>query len=54
MVINISTKEDIKMDNAFFNFVQTYYDDIVAFVKALIDFAKALAAKLGGDAEAAE
>ena len=51
MVINISTKEDIKMDNAFFDFVKLYKDDIVAFAKALVDFVKALAAKLGGDAE---
>lgn len=42
------------MNNAFFNFVETYYDDIVAFVRAMIDFVKAFAAKLGGDAEAAE
>lgn len=42
------------MDNAFFEFFQTYYDDIVAFVRAMIDFVKAFAAKLGGDAEAAE
>lgn len=42
------------MDNAFYNFFQTYYDDIVAFVRAMIDFVKSLSAKLGGDAEAAE
>ena len=39
------------MDNAFFDFVKTYYDDIVALAKALVDFVKALSAKLGGDAE---
>ena len=39
------------MDNAFFDFVKTYYDDIVAFVRAMIDFVKSLSAKLGGDAE---
>lgn len=42
------------MDNAFFDFFQTYYDDIVAFVRSFIDFVKAISAKLGGDAEAAE
>ena len=39
------------MDNAFFDFVKTYYDDIVAFARAFIDFVKSLSAKLGGDAE---
>ena len=39
------------MDNKFFVFVETYKDDIVAFIRAFIDFVKSLAAKLGGDAE---
>lgn len=43
------------MENAFFEFLETYYDDIVAFVRAMVDFVKALADKIGGgDAEAAE
>lgn len=42
------------MENVFFEFLETYYEDIVAFVRAMIDFVKAFAAKLGGDAEAAE
>ena len=43
------------MENAFFEFVETYYEDIVAFVRAMVDFVKALAAKIGGgEEEAAE
>ena len=37
--------------NKFFDFVETYKDDIAAFVKALIDFIKTI---FGSDEEAAE
>lgn len=37
--------------NKFFDFVETYKDDITAFVKALIDFIKTI---FGSDEEAAE
>lgn len=41
------------MDNKFFQFVETYKDDIKAFVEALIDAIKALMGKLNAeDAEA--
>lgn len=32
------------MDNAFFDFVEKYRDDIVAFFKALVDFFKTILA----------
>lgn len=41
------------MDNKFFQFVETYKDDIKAFVEALIEAIKALMGKLNAeDAEA--
>lgn len=41
------------MDNKFFQFVETYKDDIKAFIEALIDAIKALMGKLNAeDAEA--
>ncbi len=39
------------MDNKFFQFVETYKDDITAFFKALVDFIKTI---FGSDEEAAE
>ncbi len=32
-------------DNVFFDFVKTYYDDIVEFFQSLVDLIKALFAK---------
>lgn len=32
----------MKMDNKFFQFVKTYWDDITAFFDALVAFVKAL------------
>lgn len=43
------------MDNVFFDFVETYWDDIAEFFKALRDWITAIVNKLnGGDEEAAE
>lgn len=42
------------MDNKFFQFVETYKDDIKAFFDALIAAFKAIFAKLGEGEEAAE
>ena len=43
------------MDNVFFEFVETYWDDIAAFFKALKEWIEAFSAKLNADnAEAAE
>lgn len=39
------------MDNKFFQFVETYKDDIIAFFKALVDFIKTI---FGSDEETAE
>lgn len=41
------------MDNVFFDFVETYWDDIVEFFKALREWIEAIANKLGGDDTAA-
>lgn len=37
------------MDNAFFAFVETYWDDIAAFFKALRDWITAIVNKINGD-----
>lgn len=37
------------MDNSFFNFVETYWDDIAAFFTALRNWVEALIGKLGSD-----
>ncbi len=37
------------MDNAFFAFVETYWDDIAAFFKALRDWITAIIDKMNGD-----
>ncbi len=37
--------------NDFFDFVETYWDDIVAFFDAIINFVKALFAPTEGDDE---
>ncbi len=42
------------MDNKFFKFVETYKDDIKAFIEALIEAFKAIFAKLGEGEDAAE
>lgn len=42
------------MDNKFFQFVETYKDDIKAFFEALFAAIKAIFAKLGEGEEAAE
>jgi len=43
------------MDNVFFDFVETYWDDIAEFFKALRDWITAIVNKLNGeDEEAAE
>ena len=39
------------MNNDFFNFVETYRDDIMAFLRSFIDFVKALFGKLGAEGE---
>ncbi len=39
------------MNNSFSRFVETYYDDIVAFFRSLIDFFKAVIGKVNGGAE---
>ena len=41
------------MENAFAEFVGTYWEDIADFLKAFIDFIKSLMAKINGE-EAAE
>jgi len=41
------------MDNAFFAFVETYWEDIAAFFKALRDWITAIVNKMNGD-DAAE
>ena len=40
------------MDNAFFAFVETYWDDIAAFVNAFKDFIASLISKFSGDESA--
>ena len=42
------------MDNKFFEFVETYKEDIKAFFEALVAAIKAIFAKLGESDEAAE
>lgn len=43
------------MDNAFFDFVETYWDDIAEFFKALRDWITAIVNKMNGeDEESAE
>lgn len=37
----------MKMDNVFFDFVETYWDDIVEFFKALREWITAIVDKLG-------
>ena len=41
------------MENAFAEFVGTYWEDIAGFLKAFIEFVQSLIAKVSGD-EAAE
>lgn len=38
--------------NEFFDFVETYWDDIVAFFEAIINFVKALFATAGEEEQA--
>ena len=40
------------MDNVFFDFVETYWDEISEFFKALREWIEAVIAKLGSDNEA--
>ena len=42
------------MNNKFFQFVETYKDDIKAFIEALVEAFKAIFAKLGEGEDAAE
>ena len=42
------------MNNAFFSFIETYRDDIMAFFQAFVDFVKSLIGKLGEDEAAGE
>lgn len=43
------------MDNVFFDFVETYWEDIAAFFKAFKEFIESLIGKFGEeDTEAAE
>lgn len=37
------------MDNVFFDFVETYWDEIAEFFKALREWIEALSAKLNSD-----
>lgn len=39
------------MNNDFFKFVETYWDDIVAFFDALINFVKAAFDKISGSGD---
>lgn len=39
------------MNNDFFKFVETYWDDIVDFFDAIINFIKAIFDKVGADDE---
>ena len=39
------------MENAFFSFVETYWDDIAAFIKALAEWVQTVIAQFNGDAE---
>ena len=42
------------MDNKFFQFLETYKEDITAFINALIEAVKAIMAKLNAGEDAAE
>lgn len=36
------------MDNVFFDFLDTYWDDVVAFINSVVELVKALANKITG------
>ena len=38
-------------NNVFFSFVETYWDDIAAFIKALAEWVQSIMAQINGDAE---
>ena len=38
-------------NNVFFSFVETYWDDIAAFIKALAEWVQSIMAKINGNAE---
>lgn len=42
------------MDNVFFEFIETYWEDIAAFFKALKDWVEALMSKMNADDGAVE
>lgn len=39
----------MEKSNVFFDFVETYRDDIIAFINALKDWVMAIAAKINGE-----
>lgn len=38
-------------NNVFFSFVETYWDDIAAFIKALAEWVQTIIDQMSGDAE---